>query len=94
MRGIFMSIVLVSVLGAPAVGWADTTTPPVPDVTTSATPGPSDDDIVCKSEAVTGTRFPTRICQTRRQWKELETSSSDYLSKSQTSAGGKTPGGR
>lgn len=32
---------------------------------------PDDQKVVCKREAKTGTRFPTKICKTRAQWVEI-----------------------
>lgn len=32
---------------------------------------PEDQKVVCKREAKTGTRFPSKICKTRAQWTEI-----------------------
>lgn len=32
---------------------------------------PEDQKMVCKREAKTGTRFPSKICKTRAQWTEI-----------------------
>ncbi len=56
------------VLVAPAA-----TTPPTP----AEAEDPRLDEQVCRTEAVVGTRFNSRICMTRREWNERRDASRD-----------------
>ena len=33
--------------------------------------GPDGDKVVCRSQEVTGSHFPERVCHTKRQWNDL-----------------------
>jgi hypothetical protein len=37
------------------------------------------DTVVCKYDAQTGTRFPTRICHTKLQWDKMARDARDYI---------------
>lgn len=49
--------------------------PPVAD----AKPADPDSAIICRYEMESGTRFMSRICHTRRQWKQKERDAYDLL---------------
>ncbi|SFS71316.1 hypothetical protein [Brevundimonas viscosa] len=70
-----MSLILVLSLSA-MIGFQDPS--PAPDAQPSAAPAAADapasgeadplERVVCRTEAVVGTRFDSRVCMTRRQW--------------------------
>ena len=72
-----MSLILVLSLSA-VIGVQDPTPSPAPDAQPAAAPAAADapasgeadplDRVVCRTEAVVGTRFDSRVCMTRRQW--------------------------
>jgi hypothetical protein len=38
-----------------------------------------DDKVVCKSQQVTGTRFSSRVCHSKRDWAQIEKDARDEL---------------
>ncbi len=72
----------VAVAEAPA----ETTTEP-----TAASEGQMVERQVCKRIHVTGTRFPKKVCMTKRQWKEVSEQAQDDINRnvmdSQASSG-------
>ena len=73
--------------------WADTTPPASTDPTPAASGAPSDDDMVCRREAVTGSLIPSRVCMTRGQWKQLQTNGQNDVNNMQTRGGAVTTQG-
>jgi len=66
--------------------------PPAPAVA-----APDDDKVVCHNRPVTGTRFPTKICKTKREWAEQTRHDQDAVNDMQTRSrqmcSGNGPGG-
>lgn len=73
-----MSIVLALSLAA-VIGGQDPTPSPAPEGQATTAPAAAPDApasseadpldrVVCRTEAVVGTRFDSRVCMTRRQW--------------------------
>lgn len=54
-------------------------------VPASAAPVSADDSaVVCKSIAITGTRFPSRQCHTKGEWAAMTAAARDMVDKSTT----------
>ena len=92
-----MSVLLIIGLAAalqtaPGSDPATATPPPAP-----AAVAPDDDKVVCHSRAVTGTRFATKICKTKREWAEQTRHDQDAVNDMQTRSrqmcSGNGPGG-
>ena len=47
--------------------------------------------IICKKVEITGSRFKKKVCATKREWKQMERESKDYL-KSVIDRSGSMPG--
>ena len=72
-----MTLVLAVSLAA-LLGVQDPAPSPAPDAPTAAAPAAADappageadplNRVVCRTEAVVGTRFDSRVCMTRREW--------------------------
>lgn len=57
--------------------------PSAPVPAAAATPNVSDGDVVvCKTRAVTGTRFSTRECKTKTEWVNLTREARDFVDRS------------
>lgn len=65
-------------LADPAAVQAPTTPPAKVEKASDA------DQVICKSEAVTGTRFTTRVCRTKGQWEEDAREARDYVNRQTT----------
>ena len=87
-----VSLALAAAIALAAVAGSASATPttdsapasPPTDVATSATataPSADDSKIICKNIAVTGTRFPTQTCHTKREWNDLAQAARDYVNK-------------
>ncbi|MHB8284422.1 MAG: hypothetical protein ACYDD1_07075 [Caulobacteraceae bacterium] len=83
-----MSLILIMVAAASLADPAPTPVPtPTPVVAPSTrvsgvsvtAPLPDGDKVVCKTTAVTGTRFPTKTCATKAQWAARKQDDRDYL---------------
>jgi hypothetical protein len=86
MRQLFPVLVLAGVLAASgAVAQINPEPVPqgppssAPSSATAAKPVAPDSEIVCRYEQETGTRFMSRICHTKRQWKQRERDAYDLL---------------
>jgi hypothetical protein len=71
-------LVALVVSAAALAGGASAQTPPAAAPATPVSPvqvkaptTPPDDQVVCKSEMVTGSRFPTKTCHTAYQWAQI-----------------------
>ncbi|MBU6298284.1 MAG: hypothetical protein KGJ79_09240 [Alphaproteobacteria bacterium] len=83
-------------LAAYAQGTANTPSPTNPPGTAVSQDQTSDlDQVICKRlPPPTGTRIGGHtVCQTKKQWLELEQSSQDTLQKAESSCGGRGCGG-
>ena len=71
--------------GAPAAEPPTAKTPPVNTAEPAAATGetPKRNDIVCKREAVVGSRMPTRVCLSREDWDQRRQEGRDELKKIQ-----------
>lgn len=52
-----------------------------------------DDEIICRREAVTGSRFKKKICGTRKQWEDLARRAQDDTQQMQRQGKGVEPSG-
>ena len=70
-----MSPLVLVMAAALAAGDASTPAPsanPAPDTGRPAAKSMSDPDrVICKTEAITGSRFEKRICRTRLEWDQM-----------------------
>jgi len=90
----------VAASGGQALPQQDNSQAAAPKPAASAQPDP--DQIVCRTQAVTGSRFTQRVCRPRRVWEEAndaaqrmmrETDQYSGLGSSSTSGGGMGGGG-
>jgi len=76
-----ISLVFAAMLQAGAPAAAQAPAPP-PAKAAKAKPGPN--DMVCKREAVLGSRMKERICMTQGEWDARQEQDREDLNKSQT----------
>ncbi|MGC1304052.1 MAG: hypothetical protein WA840_16920 [Caulobacteraceae bacterium] len=92
-----MSVLLFVALAAVATGTPDAATPAKPDAaaTPSQTSATSNlatadaDQVVCQRVEVTGSRFATKTCHTRAQWKQMSLDAQDAIRHTPINASGK-----
>jgi hypothetical protein len=65
--------------GAPSTAVRLSAPPPVAPSTVAEAKTADADTVVCKYDAQTGTRFPTRICHTKSQWDKMARDARDYI---------------
>jgi hypothetical protein len=53
---------------------------------TAAAPVADGDKVTCKTIAVTGTRFGTQVCHSKREWADMAQSAHDYVQHATTGA--------
>jgi hypothetical protein len=78
MRRVLISAALLAGLAGSGAVWAEDASPtpaPAAAVATAA----SDDEVVCKEEKVTGSLIGSRVCMTRRDWKQSSASGQNML---------------
>lgn len=61
-----LSLLAVLAASTPAAGPAEATTAAPPSAAATAAPAKKD-DLVCRTEEVTGSRFPKKVCRPREQ---------------------------
>jgi hypothetical protein len=85
----------VAAVVVPLAAWADDKAP-TPPVATSQSQVSDLDQVICKRlPPPTGTRLGGKtVCQTKKQWLELETNSQDTLERAQKSSGMPAGGGQ
>lgn len=47
--------------------------------TETAQPQESPEDVICRTERVTGSRFIRRVCHTRAEWKQMELAAAEAM---------------
>jgi hypothetical protein len=67
-------LIAAQIVGAsPSAGMASTTAP----VAAKSNTVSDDDKVICKNEAVLGTRIPSRTCATKREWDQRNQNGQD-----------------
>jgi hypothetical protein len=84
------ALALLALDAAPATSPPTATTPAAADKA-GADPANDPDKVICKKEAITGSRFEKRICMTRAEWGEQERRTQEFerhLNETQTAHSG------
>jgi len=78
-----ISLVMAAMLmAAPAADPATTSAAPAAAADKKA-PKPNKDGMICKKEAVLGSRMPSRLCMTQAQWDERKATDRDMVDQAQ-----------
>ncbi len=65
--------------GAPSAAVRTAAPLPAAPATIAEAKTTNDDTVVCKYDAQTGTRFPTRVCHTKAQWDKMARDARDFI---------------
>jgi invasion protein IalB len=78
-------LMTISALLALALALADPAATQAPASTPAKVEKTADQDqMICKSQVQTGTRFSTRICRTKAQWEEQTREAREYVDRQTT----------